>query len=127
MFLGPHKMKLSNYSISNEKICAGTICAVEPSQASCFDSGDSGSGLMMERFQGGYSWEGALSFYRGCDQVIVVRHCSACWGIKYKLLCFRQVAVMLNIILQYCLEQTLLCSQKGLATLPGLLSLTGWC
>lgn len=46
----------------------GTICAVEPSKASCLDTGDSGSGLVMERFQGGYSWEGALSFYRGCDQ-----------------------------------------------------------
>ena len=48
----------------------GTICAADPSLASCLDTGNSGSGLMMERFQGGYSWEGALSFYRGCDQSV---------------------------------------------------------
>ena len=45
------------------------ICAADPTKFSCLDPGDSGSGLMMERFQGGYSWEGALSFYRGCDQI----------------------------------------------------------
>ena len=44
----------------------GTICGVDPSKQSCFDTGDSGSGLFMERFQGGYSWEGTLSSYRGC-------------------------------------------------------------
>ena len=45
---------------------SGTICAVDPAQKACFNTGDSGSGLMMERFQGGYSWEGTLSTYRGC-------------------------------------------------------------
>ena len=50
----------------------GTICGVEPSLASCLDTGDSCSGLIMERFQGGYSWEGALSFYRGCDQLRLI-------------------------------------------------------
>ena len=44
----------------------GTICGVDPAKSTCFDTGDSGSGLFMERIQVGYSWEGALSTYRGC-------------------------------------------------------------
>ena len=46
-------------------ILTGTICGVAPSRQGCFDTGDSGSGLFMERFQGGNSWEGMLSAYRG--------------------------------------------------------------
>ena len=52
---------------SNSPYPAGTICARDPTLQTCFDTGDSGSGLMMERIQGGYSWEGALSAYKGCD------------------------------------------------------------
>ena len=44
----------------------GTICGLDPAKLSCFDTGNSGSGIFMERIQGGYSWEGALSSYRGC-------------------------------------------------------------
>ena len=55
---------------SNSPYPAGTICARDPSQQSCFDAGDSGGGLMMERLQGGYSWEGTLSAYKGCDRAI---------------------------------------------------------
>jgi len=45
----------------------GTICGFDPSRGSCFDTGDSGSGLLVKRMQKGYSWEGPLSFYRGCQ------------------------------------------------------------
>lgn len=53
---------------SNSFYQKGTICARDPSQGSCFDFGDSGSGLFLERFQGdsSFSWEGLLSSYRGC-------------------------------------------------------------
>ena len=60
----------------------GTICATDPSKLSCFDPGDSGSGLMMERFQGGYSWEGVLSFYRGCDQRFTVSAAHLCSTVR---------------------------------------------
>lgn len=52
---------------SNSFYPKGTVCAKDPSQGSCFDFGDSGSGLFLERYQGDYSWEGLLSSYRGCS------------------------------------------------------------
>ena len=53
------------------KLNLGAICGFDPSKGSCFDTGDSGSGLLLERFQGGYSWEGPLSFYRGCQNEFI--------------------------------------------------------
>ena len=50
---------------------SGIICGYDPSKGSCFDTGDSGSGLLLERLQGGYSWEGPLSFYRGCQNEFI--------------------------------------------------------
>ena len=45
----------------------GTFCAVDPSSKTCFDTGDSGSGLVAASSAGTYVWLGLLSFYRGCD------------------------------------------------------------
>ena len=39
-------------------------CGISTQTLSCSDSG---SGLLLQRFQGGFSWEGPLSFYRGCQ------------------------------------------------------------
>ena len=55
----------------------GVICARDPSAASCFHFGNSGSGLLLPfaGWFGGprrYSWAGSLSMYRGCDQATVV-------------------------------------------------------
>ena len=47
----------------------GVLCGRDPSCESCFDTGDSGSGLVMLRVdEESYAWVGALSFYRGCDR-----------------------------------------------------------
>jgi len=46
----------------------GTFCARDLSTNTCFDTGDSGSGFIKDRGDGKYSWEGSLSFYRGCDR-----------------------------------------------------------
>ena len=46
----------------------GVLCARDPSAESCLDSGDSGSGLVMPRGDGTFSWVGTLSFYKGCDR-----------------------------------------------------------
>ena len=54
-----------NWRTSVTILSLGTICARDPSTARVFESANSGSGLFMERFQGGYSWEGTLSAYRG--------------------------------------------------------------
>ena len=55
----------------------GVICAKDPSAASCFHFGNSGSGLLLPfaGWLGGprrYSWAGSLSMYRGCDQATPV-------------------------------------------------------
>ena len=49
----------------------GVLCARDPSCASCLDTGDSGSGAMMPRADGSFSWIGPLSFYRGCDRALL--------------------------------------------------------
>jgi len=56
---------------SNSFYPKGTVCAENPSKVNCFDFGDSGGGLFLERKKGGYSWEGALSSYRGCSNDVI--------------------------------------------------------
>ena len=52
----------------------GSFCGTDPSHNTCFDTGDSGSGIIMKRkdpIKGiQWTWEGALSAYRGCDQFV---------------------------------------------------------
>ena len=55
---------------SNTYYPPGVVCATDPSGASCLDTGDSGSGLVVPRAgqPRQYAWVGPLSFYRGCDR-----------------------------------------------------------
>ena len=57
---------------SNTFYPRGVLCGRDPSCESCFDTGDSGSGLVVQRSDGeSYAWVGPLSFYRGCDRASI--------------------------------------------------------
>ena len=54
---------------SNTYYPFGTECYADPSSASCFLFGNSGSGVVRKTDNGGYAFTGPLSMSKSCDQV----------------------------------------------------------